>query len=289
MAFSILTDAGANFIGNAVSRYRVPGVCLPLVTGGKTYRSINTGNQRELTELYRAIGKGNAATDVPTQESYQKLFEPTLQEGRDVLYVGLSSTLSDTYYVALNAANALRERYQNRKIYCFNSLSASMGQGILVQYACMLKERGADLLQTYEALAEKRRRVKHLFTVAEPLKLMQNKRLERLNYNPDSSFNVRPVIAIDACGKLKPVSRAHGKTRTVAELARAVAADIVDPAGQTVYIAHANCAEDAWALREQIARRVPCKKIIADYLDPALAAHTGTGALGVFYLGDTRG
>ena len=75
-----------------------------------------------------------------------------------VLMVAFSSGLSGTCQSAFIARDELKEKYPERKIYVFDSLCASLGEGLLVYHSAMLKRAGTDIDSLYKWLGEVHRR-----------------------------------------------------------------------------------------------------------------------------------
>ena len=62
----------------------------------------------------------------------------------------------------------------------------------------------------------------------------------------------------------------------------------VDPAAQTIGIAHCDCEADAQYLAEKIQSTTPVGNILIRYYDLCTGAHVGPGALALFYMGEHR-
>ncbi|NLB61118.1 MAG: DegV family EDD domain-containing protein, partial [Clostridiales bacterium] len=78
-------------------------------------------------------------------EDFTAVIEPFLKDGKDVSYVGFSSALSSTYSAGETAANELKEKYLDRKIYTVDSKCASLGQGLLVYLTAKQKMLGKSI------------------------------------------------------------------------------------------------------------------------------------------------
>lgn len=80
---------------------------------------------------------------------YEKFWEPFVAEGKDVLHLTLSSGISGTYGSACVAAQMLADRYpQGGKVRVIDSLGASSGFGLLLEYAADVRDSGASLDET---------------------------------------------------------------------------------------------------------------------------------------------
>ena len=91
-------------------------------------------------------GKTSTTNQITTVQ-FEETFEPFLQQGLDVLYIGFSSGLSGTFNSSLLAVEELQKKYPDRKIISVDSLAASMGEGLLVYDAVQQKRAGLDIEQ----------------------------------------------------------------------------------------------------------------------------------------------
>ena len=62
-------------------------------------------------------------------------FEKILKEGKDILHIAFSSALSGSCNNVMMTANELMEDYPDRRIVVFDSLNASLGEGVSVYRA----------------------------------------------------------------------------------------------------------------------------------------------------------
>ena len=96
-----------------------------------------------LDDFYKAMSEGaDTKTSQINADEYEKYFEGFLKQGKDLLHVTLSSGISGTINSALIAADNLKEKYPDRKIYIIDSLAASSGYGLLMDKVADLKDAG---------------------------------------------------------------------------------------------------------------------------------------------------
>ena len=72
------------------------------------------------------------------------------------------------------------------------------------------------------------------------------------------------------------------------KLADTFAANVMDPENQTVAITHADCAEDAEALKQMIIER-GAKDVLVTMFEICTGSHVGPGTIALFFLGKERG
>ena len=62
----------------------------------------------------------------------------------------------------------------------------------------------------------------------------------------------------------------------------------IDPAGQTVFISHGDCEEDANKVAEDVKRRFGVQTVVLNNVGPVIGAHSGPGTVALFFLGRHR-
>ena len=72
---------------------------------------------------------------------FNESFEPELQAGNDVIYIGMSGGISGTAAIAAVAAAELKEKYPQRRILSFDTYAASLGEGLMVLKAAEMLEK----------------------------------------------------------------------------------------------------------------------------------------------------
>ena len=108
-------------------------------------------------EFYERVRKGGVArTSAVNAEAFRDGFEPILQSGKDILYIGFSTGLSATCDAACIAAKELLEKYPERDIRCVDTRGASAGFGLLLYLAVEKKKEGASLEENEKYILDNR-------------------------------------------------------------------------------------------------------------------------------------
>ena len=163
-------------------------------------------------EFYARMRAGQIAkTAAINVETFKAAFEAELKEGRDVLYLGFSSGLSNTSNAAQLAANELSELHPDRRLIVIDTLCASAGQGLLLYLTLQRKNEGATI---DEAAAYAREQIPHLchwFTVDDLMFLKRGGRVSPAVALIGTMLNIKPVMHVDDEGHLIKVSQARGR------------------------------------------------------------------------------
>ena len=102
-------------------------------------------------------------------------------------------------------------------------------------------------------------------------------------------LGIKPILHADGetPARLTFFSKEKGRKKALAELVRAFEANVIDPASQTIAIAHADCEEEALALRDALLAK-GATDVIVEYYDLCTGSHVGPGTIALFYFGKDR-
>ena len=208
--------------------------------------------------------------------------------GAAVSSLAFSSALSTPYQSAVIAADNLREAYPGRKIFVVDTLSASLGQGLLVYLCVQEKRKGKTIDQVHVFAEETKAKVCHWFTVDDLNHLKRGGRISGATAFFGTMLSIKPVMHVDDGGHLVPVSKARGRKSSLLELVDHMEKTAIDPASQTVFISHGDCEGDARFVADEIRRRFGTQQIYINYVGPVIGNHSGPGTLALFFLGSQR-
>ena len=240
-------------------------------------------------EFYDKLRSGQMAkTSAVNIDEFFTAFEPYLQNGTDVLYIGFSSGLSSTYQASKMAAEELREKYPERKIFTVDSLCASLGQGLLVYYAVLKKSAGKSIEETAEWLEGHKMSFVHWFTVDDLNFLKRGGRVSATTALVGGMLQIKPVMHVDDEGHLTKVTTARGRRASIKALFDKIPATATRPENQIFFISHGDCLEDAEYLAGLIKEAYPGVTVVCDYVGAVIGAHSGPGTLALFFLGSER-
>lgn len=144
--YCIVTDSTCDLPANIVTDLGITVIPMEFQLDGTTYLNYPDGRDYDFHAFYDALRAGKASTT--SQVNYQTFldtFTPILESGRDILYLAFSSGLSGTYNGSVIAANDLMEKYPGSKVISVDTLSASVGEGLLVYAAAKKREEGLSL------------------------------------------------------------------------------------------------------------------------------------------------
>lgn len=288
MGFEIVTDSSANLTDELIEQYGIHVLSLTIRVDDRDFPSYKNGKMTDRKMFYDMMRDGKELfTSQINPADCASVFNEILSRGNDVLYVCFSSTLSGTHQVASLTAEDMEPAYPGRKIRILNSLAAAFGEGILAISAAQMRDEGATIDETYEWLNANKLRVCHWFTVDDLKYLKRGGRIPATTQIVGTMLNIKPIFHMDNNGKLTPVGKVRGRKTALNELVDRLAGQIVEPEKQTLFIAHADCPDDAKYLEERLSEFKPVN-IVTAYLDPVIGSHTGPGTISVYFFGKER-
>ena len=233
---------------------------------------------------YELLRHTPANTSMISMDQYRQLWEPLLEEGHDILHVGMSSGISGAYQSAVMAARELREEYPQRRLVVFDTRAASLGEGIQVLHAATCREAGYTLDETVRELAELRPRIRQIFTVDDLMHLRRGGRVSGVAAAVGTALRIKPLLKGDEAGRIVVFGKVQGRKRSVRALADNFAANAELLGRWPIGIAHAGCRDEALALAAMLKESDPKARIILVDYEPVTGSHVGPGALAMFYV-----
>mgnify|MGYP000010139189 CR=1 FL=1 len=239
--------------------------------------------------FYGAMRRGAVVkTSMVNPDLMANYFERALSQGDDVLYVGMSGGISGTAHAAALAAEELREKYPHAKIMTIDTYAASLGEGLQVLEAAELLRAGRSFEEVGDRILARRPHMCQFFTVDDLNHLKRGGRINAATALFGTMLAIKPVMHVDDEGRLIPVSKARGRKASLTALVDRMEATAIDPAGQTVFISHGDCLEDAEFVAGEVRRRLGVETVHINYVGPVIGNHSGPGTMALFFLGSER-
>ena len=284
--YQIITDSCCDLPAETIASCGLTVIQLNLHFRGKTLQD-NTGD--EIKVMYDALRGGeSASTSAVNPEGWASVIEPALSAGQDALVLAFSSGLSTTYQSAVIAANELKEKYPERTVQVVDTLCASLGQGLLVWYACRKRDEGMSLDELAAWCEKTKMNLCHWFTVDDLMYLKRGGRIGTATALLGTMLNIKPVLHMDNEGHLISVSKARGRKAAIDALAAKVSALGLPGENETMFISHGDCIDDARYLEKVLKEKYGAKEVLINYVGAVIGSHAGPGTLALFFLGKER-
>ena len=267
-------------------------VCFHYQLDGVEYVD-DLGQSMSFDRFYAAMEAGaDTKTAQVNVDEYMEYFSGLLAQGKDVLHVSLSSGISGSYNSACIAAEELRERYPDRKLYVVDSLNASSGFGLLVDKMADLRDAGMGIDELYAWVEENKKYCHAWFFSTDLTFFVKGGRVSKVSGWFGTALKICPLLHIDAQGKLVPRKKVRGKAAVMEKMVETMehlAQDGLDYDGK-VYMSHSACFEDAEKVAELIEARFSGLKnrVLINNIGTTIGSHTGPGTVALFFWGQDR-
>ena len=150
---------------------------------------------------------------------YKEFWEPFVAEGKDVLHLALSSGISGTYGSACVAAQMLADRYpQGGKVRVIDSLAASSGFGLLLEYAANVRDSGASLDETAAWIEEHKLNLHHWFFSTDLTFYVRGGRISKASGAIGGLLGICPLLNMDNEGRLIPRFKIRTKKKVIKKI-----------------------------------------------------------------------
>ena len=287
--YVIMTDSCCDLTDQMARDLELEVLPLTMHMDGQDYPNDLAGTAISKQEFYKRIRAGKlATTSAVNVGQFQDAMRRVLESGRDIVCVCFSSALSTTYQSAVIAAEDLRAEFPEAEIHVVDSLSASLGQGLLLYLAVEQKRKGLTAAELAKWVEDNRLTVCHWFTVDDLNFLKRGGRVSATTALLGTMLSIKPIMHTSDEGKLVPVSKARGRKAAIAALLDKIEALGSHPEKQTMFICQADCEEDAKAVAQTIQDRFGTPTVHINYIGPVIGSHTGPNTMGIFFVGTQR-
>ena len=287
--YVIMTDSCCDLTDQMARDLELEVLPLTMHMDGQDYPNDLAGTAISNQEFYKRIRAGKlATTSAVNVGQFQDAMRRVLESGRDIVCVCFSSALSTTYQSAVIAAEDLRAEFPEAEIHVVDSLSASLGQGLLLYLAVEQKRKGLTAAELAKWVEDNRLTVCHWFTVDDLNFLKRGGRVSATTALLGTMLSIKPIMHTSDEGKLVPVSKARGRKAAIAALLDKIEALGIHPEKQTMFICHADCEEDAKAVAQTIQDRFGTPTVHINYIGTVIGSHTGPNTMGIFFVGTQR-
>lgn len=289
MPFAIFTDACSNLPGCVLSDRTINTLPATYSIGDKHITYLGDIDTFDAGEHYDRLRDGvTISTSLINTQLFLDHFRPALEQGSDIVYVGMSSGISGTYQAANIAAEELREEFPQRTIRTVDSLGAGFGPGLLTIRAADLRDAGKTADETADVLDRVKMDLCQFFTVDDLMFLRRTGRLRATSALVGTMLGIKPILRGDEEGHIVVCHKCRGRKKAVDMLAKLYAERVVDAEDQIVAISHGDCPEEAQALADALCAIAPPKQMLLCPHEPFTGSHVGPGMLGIFFFGSGR-
>lgn len=289
MSFALYTDSFSNLPGHLLKKLNIHALPCTYMIDNVTHSYNGDIENFDSKAYYDMMRQGKViTTTLINSHQFMDHFRPSLEQGLDVVYVGMSSGVSGTYQAAVLAAQELMDEFPGRKVRTVDSLGAGLGTGLLACLGADYRSQGMNADETADKLDQERMRLCEYFTVESLTYLRRTGRVSAATAAIGNVLNIKPLLYGDYEGHIVACEKYRGRKKVTDAIVERYRKKAVDPQNNRVFISHGDCPEEAQALAQRVCDIAQPKELIVCPHEPLTGSHVGPGMLALFFLGDSR-
>lgn len=219
-------------------------------------------------------------------EEFIKTMEEPLKAGSDILCVALSSNMSASYRLYLNAKEELSKKYPERKIFIVDSLRYSTAEAMFTVYAAKCRdELGMSIEETAKWLEDNKHRFHQMGPLDDLFFLHKSGRISFGKAFFGTLAGIMPMGDFNREGRTTILGKAKGHKKALEATIAYIKETIENPEDQIIFIAHSNREDKAMKLKEMILKEIKCKEVIVTWVGEVCGANIGPGLCAAYYVG----
>ena len=288
MSIKIITDSSCDLGINFIEENNIELIPLLLNLDGETLKD-DLGKSLGYREFYEKLRAGSMpSTSQINIYTFEEKFKELLDKGYEILYIGLSSALSGTFNSANMARNNILEENQNAKIAVVDSISVSMGLGMLIKKAYEMINEGKMLEEIVQWIEENKSKVIHAILVDDLKHLKRGGRLSASSAAVGTILHIKPLLKLNNSGAVEATEKVKGKKKALKRLASIVKEKAINIENEILYIMHGDALEEAQYLKEIILQELNFKDVKVEYIGTVIGTHGGPGTIAAVFWGNER-
>jgi DegV family protein with EDD domain len=274
----VVCDTTAYLASDLVVSRGIEVISLYVAVDGHQEREADVSDYAEFYERLRA-SEGGATTSQPSVGDFVAVYEPLLEEGREIVSIHISAGISGT----CEAANLARERLiaegqPGELIHVVDSRSAAGGMGLSVVAAAAAAESGGDGKAVLARAMQAREELKMWFAIDTLEYLRRGGRIGGARAWIGSALKIKPILTLEE--EITPVERVRTRARSIERL-RDYARQRHESGLDAWVVQHIQDDETAASLIEDGRAIFGCEPAFTSEIGPVLGAHVGPGLLGI--------
>ena len=275
-----------------VSGRNIPVLFYSYLANGQEYIDDMGRDPEALPHFYEMLKAGTLpSTSQLNTFQYTEFFEELLKKG-DLLHIAFGYGMTGSVKNALEAAEALREKYPERRLIVVDSLCSSSGYGLLVDMAADMRDRGDSMEAIAAWVEQNRNKVHHQFFSTDLKYFKRSGRVSGAAATVGAILNICPIMRLDDKGRIIAYDKVRGKKNAIRETLRTMEAHVQDGVNYAgkCFVCHSNCPVEAEETKAAVQARFPhiSGEIRVCDIGTIIASHCGPGTVAVFFMGDER-
>ena len=275
----IITDSAADFEPFELEKWNITCIPIKVMVGEAEYEENVNLSKDQFFSLLKETD-GTPRTSQPSPQVLTDLLEAAKNAGDEAVYITLSSALSGT----CQTARMIRDDVDAPESYILDSLNATGGQRLLVEYAVRLREEGKSAREIVEGVMSIRDKIV-LYACIDTLEyLYRGGRISHTVYKLGTMAQVKPIIRVSEEGTIEVPAKAMGMRKGMDMLCKRI--EQQKPSEQhhlyVMYTADRSIGQTLAQKIRALGYEIPEERIVQ--VGAGIGSHIGPNACGIVYV-----
>ena len=270
----IITDGSCDLSHEVLNKFNINVVPLGVSFGEEHYTA---GVDIDNKEFYAKMkdSKELPKTFCPSPENFCKEYQC---EEDKIIVIALSSKLSGTYNSASLARDLYLSEHKEKDIRVIDSMTGSIGAGLLLIKAAKMISEGKDIDEIVEAIENLKEKISFYGTLETLENAIKGGRINPLAGKIIGALNFKAIVQIKD-GVVKPIDKARGESNSIKKVASHITTSIEDTKDKILCLMHADCKEKAEKLLSTIEKTHQFDEVYISEVGPVMGTYTSQGAV----------
>jgi len=273
MTIKLVTDSSCDLPPEIIKEHNI--TVVPLAVSFETGETFVEGDGITPEQFWErlALSRELPKTSRPAPEAFARTFKEALESYSSVIYMGISSALSGTFESAQLAAKSV-----TGEVHLIDSLTGSLGLGVLVVRAGELVQSGISAPSVAEKITEYRNGMTTLFTMDSLENLIKGGRLGRLPGMVGAMLDIKPIgKALE--GRIHILEKVRGRNRSLKRMVQMMEEMGTGLQEKIIGISHLDCLQEALKLKETIEEKIRPRQLILSKMGSTMGTYAGKGGI----------
>lgn len=278
MSLKIVVDSVSDIPGSLAAELGIIIVPLQVNFEDISYKDGQDMDSKAFFHKVNQVGKLPTTAQV-TPGEFIRVFDHELKEGRDLIVITMSSSMSGTY----NAARTAAEFLETDRITLFDSRSVTFGYGLIAVLAARMILAGAGKDAVCAEIEFMIKNLESRFIVDTLDYLRKGGRLTGGEAFIGGLLNIKPILAITD-GVLHAEEKVRGRKKAVRYICDWLQRENVDLSGKTLALYHADDREYMNELEDALRQQFQIGEVLYSEVGSVVGTHSGPGCIAISFI-----
>jgi DegV family protein with EDD domain len=214
-------------------------------------------------------------TSQPSIGDFLEVYEPLLDEGREIVSIHLAGGMSGTVRSAEQARDQLGPRAE--QVHVIDSATACGGQGLVLLAAAAAARSGATGAEVAQRARDARAQLKMWFAIETLEYLRRGGRIAGAQAWLGTALKIKPILTVES--EITPIERVRTSRRAFERMVDLLRSRHEDGADGWM-VQHIQAPNEAAELAARGREVFGCDPMVISEIGPVIGTHVGPGLLG---------